>query len=209
MSGEWWNLDQAIAWVMTRNQEIVLHFANGWIFELISYPDVFGFFTPFLGNKHDLLSSLRKGDVVSSGQCIERGAYRHERRNILPTEWQWLELNTAAPQADERVEAYGDGVASWRNIKFSVKSLKRHFPETSFLPLEEPDKQELKQVVANIVEVYKREGKTLKREILYSEVNDRLTKGRVTTDWAKEAIKEISPDLKNRRGRPPKKKSAV
>ncbi len=209
MSGEWWNLDQAIAWVMTRNEGIVAHFANRWVFELISYPDALGFSKPFLGDKRDLLSNLREGNIVASGQCIERGAYRDERKDILPAEWQWLEFNVAEAQRVERVEAYGDGVPSWRNIKFSVKDLKRHFPETPFLPLETPDQKELGQLIGGLVEEFRQEGEKLNREILCSEINARLTKGQVTLDWAKEAIKAIPSDVKNRRGRPPKKKSAV
>lgn len=220
MSDEWWNLDQAIAWVMTRDKEITSSFENKWVFHLILHPDIFGFVSSnntgeekeeksFVGDKRDLLSSLRKGDIVASGQLIERYAYQDVRREILPAEWQWLELNVAIPQGSERVEAYGDGVPSWRNIKFSVKSLKKHFPETPFSPLEEPDKQELQKIIEILVEKFRQDGKTLNREMLCSVVNAHLAKGQVTMDWAKEAIKEIPSDVKNRRGRPRKKKTAV
>lgn len=217
MPHQWWSLDQAIAWVMTRDEGIVKLLKGGWIFSLISYPDTFGFVNPadskkakpFLGDKNDLLARLRSGKIVASGQCIERGAYRHQRRDMLPTEWQWLELNTAAPPGGDRVEAFGEGVPSWGNIRFSVDSLKRHFPETPLPPLEMPDSQDLEQIVASLVAECRREGSVLNRETLYSAVNMRLAKGRVTAEWAREAIKKIPPDVKNLRRRPPKNKTAA
>ena len=207
-----WNLGQAIAWVMTRDEGIVQIFEKEWIFNLASYPLSYGFCDPvdkkkarqFLGDKNDLLEKLRDGSILVSGQVIERGSYKDERQNIPASEWQWLELKTSAPSGENRVEAFGDGVPSWRNLYFSSNSLKRHFPRTPIKSLLAPDINELENIMKAIVLEYRQSGQKINRSTLHSEVNSRLQKGEVSHEWAKSAIQTIPGDIKHIRGRPKK-----
>lgn len=217
MTDEWWNLDQAIAWVMTRDEKIASGLKDGWIFNLISYPDAFGFvetsnpqkLKAFLGDKRDLLSSLRAGKIAASGQCIIRGAYRDERREILLSEWQWLELNLASPPGADRVEAYGEGVDSWKNIRIVISKLKKYFPKTPLPVLQKPDDWELEKIMDMLVSECLKQNKTLNRETLYSEVNARLSKGKVTSEWSRETLKNLPSEIKRLRQRPQTIKSDV
>lgn len=145
-SSEWWNLDQAIAWVMTREERIVALLKDGGIALLISYPmdapyyfhaseerPVKNFWKKF-GKKTyaDLLDSLRQGKLIAKG--IREGY--GDSQTIVPDCWE--DLTIKIPSLLER-NSFSIAVSKsgkrmfWTDIRLKksnlVKVFKR-YPET-------------------------------------------------------------------------------
>ncbi len=201
MKEEWWNLDQAVGWVMTRDENVVSKLKDGGLAAFIIYPKnppfCFSKTDGYSGSSIDLINALKKGQVIATG--FENGLGNHAIE-IKPESWERLEIrNLTKPSI-----AVNENGTYWSQVLLKSSNIKRFFPKTAFSPLEAVDAQELDNIINMLIEECRKNKTKLNRESLYSKVNARLSKERVTFEWAKEKIKTLPADVKNLKQRPSK-----
>lgn len=203
---ECWNLDQAVAWVMTRDENVVLNLKDGGLAAFIMYP----MNPPFCfqredkntRNSKDFLDALKKGLIIATG--YENGLGNNPIE-IKPEWWEDLDIkSTTKPSI--AANKYVDGVF-WSYVRLKSSAVKKYFPKTPLPASEKACKIELDNIVAELVAESRKNKTKLNRETLYLKVNARLSKGRVSSAWARETLKTLPPDVKNPKHRAPKNNS--
>jgi len=158
MSDEWWNLDQSIAWVMTRDENIVAKLKDGSpnsLTALILYPiDLpfcfqrtkgdseearisnnekrIDFWKKFgRGTEKDFLAALKKGRIMAYG--FENGMGSHVTK-IEPDWWEDLEISSLT-RPSNAVNKAGNG-EFWSRVRVEkrevVKVFKAHPRHNNF-----------------------------------------------------------------------------
>lgn len=146
MSDEWWNLDQAVAWVMARDERVVSKLKNGGLTAFILYPMDLPFcFQRTEGNSEDaqkennqkrmdfwknfgrgdsthLIEALKKGAIIAKGFENGKGVYAV---TIEPEWWEDLEIESLDRSSIAK-NKHGNG-AFWSEVRIKRAEIMKVF----------------------------------------------------------------------------------